>query len=217
MPSELLRSARRLVGFGLAIVAAVGLSGCFTGERPTLAEAPAATGDPATDAVLQRLDTASTAVFSADYDVLTKFGGVSRPASVVQAGPARRSVTVGSIRFLIEDAETATCDLETDVCTESLDVARISDTQLSADFFARSAATRLRRDANARTGDTIGSTVEIAGQPAACVAIPLSSSTETYCALDSGPLARIDAADVRIELTAYSPEVDESKFARSDG
>ena len=96
-------------------------------------------------------------------------------------------------------------------------MARISDTQLSTDFYARSAATRLRRDADARTGDTVASTVEIAGQPATCVAIPLSSSTETYCALDSGPLARIDAADVRIELTAYSPVADESKFARSGG
>ena len=57
MPGDLLRSSRRLVGFGVAIVVAVGLSGCFTGERPTLAEAPTMTGDPATDAVLQRLDT----------------------------------------------------------------------------------------------------------------------------------------------------------------
>ena len=217
MPCDLLRTSRNLVGFGAAIVVVVGVSGCFTGERPTLAEAPTMTGDPATDAVLERLDAASTAVFSADYDVLTRFGGVTRPASVVQAGPARRSVTVGSIRFLVDDTTTATCDLDTDVCTDTLDLARISDSQLAADFYARSAATRLRRDANARTGDTVASTVELAGQSATCVAIPLSASTETYCALDNGPLARIDAADVRIELTAHSDVVDESKFARSDG
>ena len=167
MPGELLRSSRRLVGFGLAIVAAVGLSGCFTGERPTLAEAPTTTGDAATDAVLQRLDTASAAVFTADYDVLTKFGGVSRPASVVQAGPARRSVTVGvdPLPRRRRRRRRRATSRPTSART-TLDVARISDTQLSADFFARSAATRLRRDANARTGDTIGSTVEIAGQPA---------------------------------------------------
>ena len=217
MSGDLLRSSRRLVVFGIAIVVAVGLSGCFTGERPTLAEAPTMTGDPATDAVLQRLDTADAAVFSGDYDVLTKFGDVSRPASVVQAGPARRSVTVGSIRFLIDDATTATCDLETDVCTDTIDVARISDSQLSTDFYARSAATRLRRDAAARTGDTIASTVVVAGQTATCVAIPLASSTETYCALDSGPVARIDAADVRIELTAYSAVADEAKLTPTGG
>jgi hypothetical protein len=217
MSADLLRSARRLVGFGIAVVAAVGLSGCFTGPRPTLAEAPQLTGDPAADAVLERLDRAGTSVFSADYDVLTRFGGVERAVSVAQAGPARRSVTVGSIRFLLDDAMTATCDLETDVCTDTLDVARISDSQLSTDFYARSAAARVRRDADARTGATAGSTVEIAGQVATCVAIPLSASTETYCALDSGPLARIDAADLRLELTAYSAVADESEFTRTGG
>src|SRR5215211_378433 len=82
MSADLLRSARRLVVFGLAIVAAVGLSGCFTGPRPTLAEAPQMTGDPAADAVLERLDRAATTAFSADYDVLTRFGGVERAVSV---------------------------------------------------------------------------------------------------------------------------------------
>ena len=133
----------------------------------------------------------------------------------MQAGPARRSVTVGSIRFLIDDATTATCDLETDVCARHHRRWRASATsQLAADFYARSAATRLRRDASGRTGDTVASTVDVAGQTATCVAIPLAASTETYCALDSGPLARIDAADVRIELTSYSDVVDEAKFAR---
>lgn len=215
MSVDLLRSARRAVLAGVAIAVATGLSGCFTGERPTLADGPAMTGDAATDAVLERLDTASHAVFSVDYDVLTRFGNVTRPASVVQAGPARRSITVGAIRFLIDNDTAATCDLDTDVCTTTIDAARISDTQLAPDFYASSAATRLRRDANARTGPTVASTVEVAGRMATCVAVPLTSSTETYCALDEGPLARIDAADVRIELTAYSPTADESKFARS--
>jgi hypothetical protein len=199
------------------VLLAVGVSGCFTGERPTLADGPAMTGDAATDAVLQRLDAAGRAVFSADYDVLTRFGDVSRPASVVQAGPARRSITVGAIRFLIDNNTTATCDLDTDVCTGTLDVARISDTQLSTDFYASSAAKRLRRDAALRTGDTVASTADLGGQTATCVAVPVTDSTATYCALDSGPLARIDAADVRIELTAYSATADESKFARSGG
>ena len=174
------------------------------------------TGDPAVDAVLERLDRAPGAVFSVDYDVLTRFGNVSRPASVVQAGPARRSITVGTIRFLVDNDATATCDLDTDVCTETIDAARISDTQLSPDFYASSAATRLRRDAGARVGDDGRARRSTSpGGPATCVAIPLTTSTETYCALDDGPLARIDAADVRIELTAYSPVADESKFART--
>jgi hypothetical protein len=217
MPVDVLRSARRLVVFGLVIVAAVGLSGCFTGERPTLADSPAMTGDPATDAVLERLDRAAQAVFSADYDVLTRFGNIERPASVVQSAPARRSITVGTIRFIIDNDSTATCDLDTEVCTDTVDAGRISDTQLSTDFYASSAARRLRRDAGQRTDATVASTVELAGQTATCVAVPVTSSTETYCALDSGPLARIDAADVRIELVAFSTTPDESKFARTAG
>ena len=206
---------RRLVGVGLATVAAAGLSGCFTGQRPTLADGPAMTGDAATDAVLERLDRASTAVFSVEYEVLTRFGGATRAAAVVQAGPVRRSITVGPIRFLFEANDPAPCDLAAAVCTPSIDAARISDSQLSPDFYASSTATRLRRDAAARVGDTAASTVEIAGQPAGCVTIPLTSRTETYCALDVGPVARLDAADVHIELTAYSPTPDEAKFARS--
>ncbi|HEU4842073.1 MAG TPA: hypothetical protein VFT09_11540 [Ilumatobacteraceae bacterium] len=215
MSASVARSVRWLVGFGLAIVVTVGVSGCFTGERPTLADGPVMTGDPNVDAVLERLDQAPQAVFSADYDVLTRFGDVTRAASVVQAGPSRRSITVGSIRFLVEDSATATCDLETSVCTDTIDAARISDTQLAPDFYATSAATRLRRDANGRTGDTVASTAEIAGQPATCVAVPVTERIETYCALDNGPLARIDAADVLIELTAYANVADESKFARA--
>lgn len=193
------------------------MAGCFTGPRPTLVDDRVMIGDPATDAVLQRLDIAGQAVFSADYDVLARFGDVERPASVVQAGPARRSITVGAIRFLIDNDMVATCDLDTDVCTDTIDVARISDTQLATDFYATSAAKRLRRDANERVGDTVASTVELAGQTATCVAVPVTNSTEMYCALDSGPLARVDAADVRIELTAFSETPDESKFARSGG
>ena len=214
MTRDLTKTVRRLVAAGAAIAAGVGVSGCFTGERPTLAEGPAMTGDPATDAVLERLDSARSAVFSVEYDVLTRFGDIRREASVVQAGPARRSITVGSVRFLVDNETTATCDLTSEHCSDTIDAARISDTQLAPDFYASSAATRLRRDANLRIDATVASTADIGGQPATCVAVPVTGSTETYCALDSGPLARIDAADVRIELTAYSATPDESKFAR---
>lgn len=215
-----LRRSPRLGRPGLvlaAAVTAVALPGCVTGERPTLAEGPEMTGDPAVDAVLERLDRAAQAEFTAGYDVLTRFGNVSRPASVVQAGTARRSITVGDIRFIVDGTTTATCELATGNCSNTIDENRISDTMLSADFYASSAARRLRRDANARTGAAEGSTTDIAGTPATCVAIPLTSSTETYCALDSGPLARLDAADVRIELTSYSPTPDESAFASTTG
>ena len=195
-----------------AAVAVLLLAGCMTGERPTLAESPTTTGDQAVDAVLERLDAAGAGTFTAGYDVLTKFGNLSTPATVSQAGPARRSVTIGSVRFLVDGTSTATCRLDGGGCSDTLDPARVSDTQLSPDFYATSAAARLRRDAAARVGATAGSSTSIGGQAAACVTIPVADSTTTYCALDDGPLARLDAADVAIELTGFTPAVDETLF-----
>jgi hypothetical protein len=209
------RTVRRAGALVATAAATVALAGCFTGERPTLADGPAMSGDAAVDAVLQRLDAARASVFSVGYDVLTRFGDKHSAASVVQAGPARRVVTVGHIKFIVDDADAATCDLDTSTCSDTIDAARISDTQLAPDFFATSAAIRLRRDAAARIAAPVGSTETVAGQQATCVAVPVTGATETYCALDGGPLARLDAADLRIDLTSWSATVDESQFSSS--
>ncbi len=71
------------------------------------------------------------------------------------------------------------------------------------------------RDAAARIAPPVASTETIAGQQATCVAVPVTGSTETYCALDGGPLARLDAADLRIDMTSWSATVDESQFEPS--
>ena len=55
----------------------------------------------------------------------------------------------------------------------------------------------------------------IAGQPATCVTIPLAGATTTYCALDNGPLARLDAADVVVTMTGFDAAADESTFERA--
>jgi hypothetical protein len=196
------------------VAAAAVLTGCATGERPTLASGPVMTGDAAVDAVLQQLEQTRTSMFTANYDILTRFGGTTRPATVVQAGPARRAITVGRVRFIVDAADTATCNIDDGTCSPTIEAARISDTQLAPDFFATSAAVRLRRAAAARVGATTASTATIAGQPATCVAIPVTGTTETYCALAGGPLARLDAADTKIELTGWSATPDESQFAR---
>jgi hypothetical protein len=192
------------------------LTGCFTGERPRLAEGATTTGDPAADAVLARLDSAGETTFTGDYTVLTRFGGITTPVTVVQAGPARRAVTVGDIRFIVDGPQTATCDLATNTCSPTIEVARISDVQLTPDFYAASAGARLRRDTELRAGPTRASTETIAGQPATCVVIPGTDAESTYCALDSGPLARLDAADLSIELARYRPRADEAQFEQPD-
>ena len=199
----------------VAALLAVAVPGCVTGERPRLAEGASTTGDPAVDAVLGRLDASRLSRFTADYTVLTRFGGLTTPATVVQAAADRRSVTVGRIRFIFDGPTTATCQLDSGECSATIDAGMISNTQLAPDFYGSSAATRLRRDAAARVGPTTASTQEIAGQVATCVSIPVTGATSVYCALDDGVLARLDAADVAIELTAHSAEPDEQQFARA--
>ena len=57
-------AACRAGALGAAAVISVTLAGCFTGQRPTLADGPVMSGDPAVDAVLERLDATRTSAFS---------------------------------------------------------------------------------------------------------------------------------------------------------
>ncbi|MEY2570037.1 MAG: hypothetical protein QOE63_387 [Acidimicrobiaceae bacterium] len=193
------------------------LSGCFTGKRPSVVKDPfpagLATGDPAIDQVLAQLDAANAGPYTANYTVLTKFGNVSRPASVsVEQG--RRSVTVGDVRFLTVGNASQTCLLDRqNPCSPSIQPARISDTQVTPDFYAADAAKRLRRDATAIVGKPISHVETMAGQQATCVDVPLSGGTSVFCVLSGGPLARLDDASVAIDITQFAPTVNESLFA----
>jgi hypothetical protein len=193
------------------------LSGCFTGPRPSYTTDPfprgSTTGDAAIDKVLVQLDAVNDGPYTADYTVLTKFGNTTRPASVsVAAG--RRSVTVGNVRFITSNGASQTCNLvKTDPCSSSIEPAQISDTQITPGFYAADSAKRLRRSAVGKIGSTIPHTEQIAGQSATCVDVPVSGGVSTFCALTNGPLARLDDGAVTIELTQYTPAVDESVFA----
>lgn len=193
------------------------LSGCFTGPRPSSTTDPfppgSSTGDAAIDHVLNQLDATNDGPYTVDYTVLTKFGNTTRPASVSLAA-GRRSVTVGNVRFLTSHGASQTCVLDkTDPCAPSIEPARISDTQITPDFYAADAAKRLRRSAIARIGSTIAHTEQIAGQSATCVDLPVTGGVSVFCALTNGPLAKLDDGAVKIELTQYTPAVDESLFA----
>jgi hypothetical protein len=192
------------------------LTGCFTGPRPSITTEPfppgSSSGDPSIDEVLAQLDAVNEGPYTAVYTVLTKFGNTTRPASVTVAA-ARRSVTVGDVRFLSAAGASQTCILDsTDPCSSSIDPARISDTQITPDFYAADAAKRLRRSAAARVGPPISHTDQIAGLAAMCVDVPVSGGTSVFCALTSGPLARLDDGSVSVNLTQYSTSVDESLF-----
>lgn len=199
--------------------AGVTLSSCATGERPYFSESASApgeeTGDPAVDAVLERLDKTGTARFSAEYTILTRFGDRETDATVVQSAPDDRVIKVGDIQFLFDGGRTTTCRIETRDCLRSIEDSRISDVQVTHRFYGEEAAIRLRRDASNIVGEAEASTDEIAGQLATCATLPVGEGTVEYCALDSGPLARLDDADVRIELTDYASDPSD-RSARSD-
>ena len=187
------------------------LAGCFTGERPTLTPPPATTGDTAADAVLERLQNAGTAAFTAEYTIAAPTGA-NADAVVVQHGPSRRAVTIRDHRFVTDGAVSRTCHLVHASCVEGLDLAVVSDLAVTADFYDLSPAARLRRDVARRVGTTQGAAESIAGEAATCVTIPIAETAARYCALDAGPLASLRTTDVTIELTAYRPDVDDTAF-----
>ena len=206
----------RAAALGL-LVLVVSTSGCITGKRPSVVNDPfpvgSSSGDPAIDQVLAELDRNNVGPYTADYTVLTKFGNITRPASVA-VDHGRRSVTVGSVRFLTINNASQTCALDaSNPCSTSLDPARISDTQITPDFYAIDAAKRLRRDATSRIATPISHVESIAGRSATCVDVPLTGGTSIFCVLKGGPLARLDDAAVAIDLTQFAPAADESLFA----
>jgi len=218
--AEPFRQPRRLRSAALLLATALLITACQTGERPSFEDEeslPAvSTGNADIDEILGLYDSIDDAEFTAEYAIETKFNSVSSTGVVVQEAGQRRSVTVDnderSVRFLIDGNDERTCDLTTAECETSLNDARISDTQLPHTFYGPAFAQRLRADADRRIGDPVAYTKDVAGQSAECVDVAVAGGTKTYCALASGALAEFVGADVTIELTAYSPEPDATKF-----
>ncbi len=173
------------------------------------------TGNPNIDAVLERLESVSTAVFTADYSILTKLGNVNSTARVVQSAPDRRSITINNVRFIYDGASVATCDLVTAECEATINDARVSDVSVTHEFYGKSFAQRLRVDASRRVGDPAGYSITQAGQQALCVDVPVTGGSNIYCALSNGVLARYDGNDLFIEMTTYSDFPDETAFETS--
>ena len=218
-PRPNVRTGRRHLGtLAALLVGASLLTACATGQRPSFdADQPllTPTGDPGIDAVLDRLDGVDLERFTAGYTILTRLGGQQSTATVVQADNSRRSVTVNDVRYLNGTGNAATCNLTTDECEAVINDARTSDIQVTHDFYGSSIARRLRVDAGRRLDNARAYETTIAGQTAACADVPVSGGTKTYCALDSGVLARYDGADLAIELVAVTDVPDETKFETS--
>ena len=209
------RSAR--TGSLLAALAAVTvLTGCMTGERPSLGTAPTAagteTGDANVDTVLALLDSVSTAVFTAQYNATVRFGGTVTPVRATQSAPDRRSVTVGDVRYITDASGSRTCTVSTSSCADGTNPQPISNTGVTTDLVFGDVAKRLRRFAGSRVGATTLTQSTIAGQAATCVDLPVGTGVSTYCALDNGVLARLVDGDVTVEMTSYVASADDTLF-----
>ena len=200
------------IRFAAVVALACVLCSCFTGKRPSFSEesnAPGTvTGDDAIDAVLVRLDRASEARFTGDYEILTRYGNRTSEAEVVQAAPNRRAVTIGDVEFVIDGKSTKTCRTEDGECVQQVEDSYVSDLQVTHRFYAESAAAKLRQAASDRLGDGTGSRRKIAGRSARCVKVEVTGGSKQFCALDTGVLALLDDAAVQVTLTAYSKDVD---------
>ena len=223
------RQLRRIVPL---VAIAVVLAGCATGTRAELRPELSTTGNPAVDEVLSRLGTLPDAVYAADYEVhLPAVAGGSGATvrdlteiavTTTQAEPNRRSLTIGDVRFIVEPGQGGgrTCDLSTGECESQIAPQRVSDVQMTNDFFGTSLVARVRRDAGLAIAEPVASSEDVQGRTATCVAITLpppasvpgAPPVTTYCVFDNGVLTRLDAADITVTMTDYADEADEQQF-----
>lgn len=201
--------ARRIV---VPLCAVLALSGCALGPRPTVTS-ERRVDDAAIDAVLDRLESASGANFTAVYSVASTQQGAS-PADVTVAHSSTETYivfTTGgvvSVEYVTTDGEQRTCAAGQTECVAGLDETRISNLGISSSFWGPSTAAKLRADGSRNVADAIASTATLAGQPATCTAVNVgvpSVAPVEYCAVDAGPLATYRGADATIELVSYSP------------
>ena len=201
----------RIQNLVLLIASAGVLSACATGPRPTLvADIPA--NDAGIVAVLDAFDLADSAEFTANYRITVNYGNVAVNASVTQK-QRERSVTIGDIRYLVETGSTRTCMLSNSTCTEGLDDTKVSDVQITHQFWSRATAQRLRIDASRNIGPTEQYVAVFANADTNCVSVPVVGGTKVYCVTRDGVLAHYAGPDLLIELTEYSNEVDQTLFA----
>lgn len=213
------RRSPRALAAALAVAAV--LSGCATGERPTLVAQNSGTTDSAANAVIGLLDLADEATFTATYDIVPTSTGQTTTATVIVSG-VRQRIVIGSAEYRNDGTTTRTCVAGGGECVEGIDEARISNLQITHDFWGATTGARLAQAANTSLNDGVPRIETIAGQPATCADITVPTSnpdasatglgTLVYCALEAGPLARYAGADLSITMTSYAPSADETQL-----
>ena len=128
-------------------------------------------------------------------------------------GEQERSITIGDTRYLIETGRTRTCDLASSSCSHGLDDTKVSDLQITHQFWSRATEQRLRIDASRNIGPSESYLAEFADTQVNCVSVPVVGGTKVYCVTDEGVLAHYAGPDLLIELTDYSTAVNRELFS----
>lgn len=202
----------RFPPLGFAVL--LSLAAC-AGERPTVTpqQGPAqiVATDPAVIAVSELFDSPATE-FTAKYKIQPSAVGADPvTATVTRSGPAEH-VRVGEVDFFVNPSGDVTCNGKGRVCSTGINEQFLSSLNLTHSFWAASTNQRLLNDASRKIGTPTAHEETIAKKPATCVDIavagPTADGSVTYCATDTGVLARYVGADATIELTRYSKKAD---------
>ena len=201
----------RLSTFIIVLCSSITLSACALGPRPTLVE-DLAVGDANIVALLDTFALVDSAEFTASYRINVNYGNTAATATVTQ-GEQERSITIGGTRYLIETGRTRTCDLASSSCSHGLDDTKVSDLQITHQFWSRATEQRLRIDASRNIGPSESYLAEFADTQVNCVSVPVVGGTKVYCVTDEGVLAHYAGPDLLIELTDYSTAVNRELFS----
>jgi hypothetical protein len=203
----------------VAVVAGAGaLAGCAIGPRPVLTD-ETKVDDAAIEAVLDRLEGATAGTFTATYRIQPTLAGTPAAEATVSNDSAQSRVTISqpggvAVEYVDVDGEQRTCETGLTNCVAGLDDARVSNLNVTSSFWGTSASNRLTAAARANIGDASAPAWE-GDQPGVCADVPLAAGTARFCALDAGPLAYYNGADVTIELTSFTDAVAPDAFVSS--
>ena len=200
----------------------VALTGCVTGERPTLVvddSLPVIESTPSNEVAGILLDSPSEAAYTVTYSITTKFGGQETVGKVVYDASLGTASIIGQERFVFTaEGKTATCSLITDDCQAGILDYRVSDRMMTARFFRDSTLKRIEQDSKIAVGEIVKSSDEVFGSTEVCTQIPVVDMTGTtrttiYCALEGlSVISRIETADVLVKVTGIDSTADPLAF-----
>jgi hypothetical protein len=216
-------NSHRLVKFlASASIGALVLSGCFTGERPTLMPeiTVPAVSDTAIQEVIAILNSTPTSNFTIAYEVVTKFGDLHTAATLAFNPSLGTSITIAEVRYIyLANGTTLTCSTITSDCAPGIDESRVSDRQLVSTIFKKATTERMQQDARVAVGSAVASDEVIVDNNASCSAIPVvdgngATQSKTYCAFtDLGVVASMDTADLTITALSFTATATADQFS----